>query len=69
MVRFPSQGREVGPGGRRGADEDVTKRRRRTNTAKSITKGVEKVFGHKWWRRRRRERGIRRNFRKEKLNS
>ena len=63
MVRFPSQGREVGPGGRRGADEDVTKRRRRTNTAKSITKGVEKVVGHTGWRRSR-ERGIRMNFRK-----
>ena len=63
MVRFPSQGREGGPGGRRGAEEDVTRRRRRTSTAKSITKGVEKVFGHTGWRRRR-ERGIRRNFRK-----
>ena len=68
MVRFPSQGREGGPGGRRGAEEDVTKRRRRTSTAKSITKGVEKVVGHTGWRSRR-ERGIRRNFRKEKLNS
>ena len=64
VVRLPSHGREGGPGGRRDAGEDLTNRRRRTRTAKSIMHGAEKVFGHRRWRRRR-ERGMRRNFRKE----